>query len=112
MREVLERTPAVPWFEVHSENYFADGGPSIGSLLRIRADYPVALHGVGLSLGSTDALDEDHLRKLGRLVDRVEPAVVKLNDEAQEFRWVTPAEALNMAINAPTRRLLEAVAHR
>lgn len=42
----------------------------------------------------------------------VEPAIVELNEEAQEFRWVTPAEALNMAINAPTRRLLEAVAHR
>ena len=74
--EVLERKPAVPWFEVHSENYFADGGPAIGSLLRIRNDYPVALHGVGLSLGSTDALDKDHLRKLARLADRVEPAVV------------------------------------
>ncbi len=76
VREVLERKPAVPWFEVHSENYFADGGPALDSLLRVRSDYPVALHGVGLSLGSTDALDKEHLRKLARLARRVEPAVV------------------------------------
>ena len=76
MREVLDRRPAVPWFEVHSENYFADGGPALATLERIRAGYPVALHGVGLSLGSTDALDREHLRKLKRLADRIDPALV------------------------------------
>ncbi len=76
VREVLERRPTVPWFEVHSENYFADGGPVLATLERIRRDYPVALHGVGLSLGSTDPLDLAHLAKLERLADRVEPAAV------------------------------------
>jgi uncharacterized protein (UPF0276 family) len=66
----------VPWFEVHSENYFADGGPALASLDGVRATYPVSLHGVGLSLGSTDALDRDHLAKLRRLVKRIEPAAV------------------------------------
>jgi uncharacterized protein (UPF0276 family) len=73
---VLAERPPVPWFEVHSENYFADGGPALAALDRIRADYPVSLHGVGLSLGSTDPLDTGHLAKLARLVDRVEPARV------------------------------------
>ncbi len=73
---VLAMRPSVPWFEVHSENYFADGGPTLAALDRIRADYPVSLHGVGLSLGSTDPLDTAHLAKLLRLVDRVEPAQV------------------------------------
>ena len=73
---VLTSRPSVSWFEVHSENYFADGGPALGALDRIRADYPVSLHGVGLSLGSTDALDTAHLAKLARLVDRIEPAQV------------------------------------
>jgi uncharacterized protein (UPF0276 family) len=73
---VLAERPPVPWFEVHSENYFADGGPALAALDRIRADYPVSLHGVGLSLGSTDPLDTGHLVKLARLVDRVEPARV------------------------------------
>jgi uncharacterized protein (UPF0276 family) len=61
---------------VHSENYFADGGSALRALMRIRADYPIALHGVGLSLGSTDPLDFDHLAKLRRLAQRVEPALV------------------------------------
>ena len=49
--------PALSFLEVHSENYFADGGPSLAWLERFRADYPVSLHGVGLSLGSADPLD-------------------------------------------------------
>jgi len=71
---VLAERPPVPWFEVHSENYFADGGPAMAALDRIRADYPISLHGVGLSLGSTDPLDTGHLAKLARLANRVEPA--------------------------------------
>jgi uncharacterized protein (UPF0276 family) len=74
--EVLERRPAVPWFEIHSENYFADGGPALAALARIRADYPIAMHGVGLSLGSTDPLDREHLRKLARLAGRIDPAAI------------------------------------
>ncbi len=76
VRHVLETRPAVPWFEVHSENYFVDGGPALAALLRVRADYPIALHGVGLSLGSADPLDRTHLAKLQRLAQRIEPAVV------------------------------------
>jgi len=73
---VLAARPRVAWFEVHSENYFADGGTALRALDRIRADYPIALHGVGLSLGSTDALDVGHLEKLRRLAQRIEPALV------------------------------------
>jgi uncharacterized protein (UPF0276 family) len=76
VREVLDCKPAIAWLEVHSENYFADGGPALSALARIRADYPVAIHGVGLSLGSTDPLDREHLRKTARLAQRIEPAVV------------------------------------
>lgn len=76
VREVLASRPAMAWFEVHSENYFADGGPALAALDRIRGDYPVSLHGVGMSLGSTDPLDHDHVAKLKRLIARVEPALV------------------------------------
>ena len=76
VREVLDRKPAVAWFEIHSENYFADGGPALAALSRIRSEHAVAMHGVGLSLGSTDPLDREHLRKLVRLARRIEPAVV------------------------------------
>ena len=73
---VLAARPPISWFEVHSENYFADGGPALAALDRIRTDYPISLHGVGLSLGTTDALDTAHLAKLSRLVDRIQPARV------------------------------------
>jgi uncharacterized protein (UPF0276 family) len=75
-REVFERVPALGFLEVHSENFFLDGGASMHALERARAAYPISLHGVGLSLGSADALAQQHLAKLNRLVDRVEPALV------------------------------------
>ena len=73
---VLAARPDVRWFEVHSENYYVDGGPALTALARIRADYPLSLHGVGMSLGSADPLDRAHLAKLRRLIDRIEPALV------------------------------------
>lgn len=76
MRELLETHPDVGWLEVHSENFFGDGGAPIQYLLRAREDYPVSLHGVGLSLGSSDALDTTHLSRLARLIDTVEPALI------------------------------------
>ena len=76
VREVLATRPPVAWFEVHSENYYADGGPALAALDRIRADYPLSLHGVGLSLGSADPLDRAHVAKLRRLIARAEPALV------------------------------------
>jgi uncharacterized protein (UPF0276 family) len=74
-RAVLERRPAMAWFEVHAENY-AHGGLPLQQLERIRADHPVALHAVGLSLGGTDPLDRDHLARLKALADRIEPGLV------------------------------------
>ncbi len=73
--EVLERRPRVGWLEVHSENYFGGGRP-LDTLERIRAHYPISLHGVGLSLGSTDPLDPVHLGKLKALAQRLEPGFV------------------------------------
>ncbi len=75
-RAVLETRPPVGWFEVHSENYFGGGGRPLYFLERIRADYPLSLHGVGLSLGSTDPLNLAHLRRLKDLVARFEPTFV------------------------------------
>jgi uncharacterized protein (UPF0276 family) len=76
MAELLDGRPAVPWLEVHSENYFAAGGAAHELLTRIRAAYPLSFHGVGLSLGSADPLDRAHLRRLAELVRRYEPSLV------------------------------------
>ena len=73
--EILATRPRVGFLEVHAENYMG-GGPALRALERIRADYPVALHGVGLSLGGADDLDLRHLERLRRLVDRLEPVLV------------------------------------
>ena len=75
-REVFERLPELAFLEVHSENFFLAGGASMHALERARAAYPISLHGVGLSLGSADRLADEHLAKLQRLVERVEPALV------------------------------------
>jgi uncharacterized protein (UPF0276 family) len=72
---VMATRPAVPWFEVHAENYMG-GGAALRALEAVRQDYPIAVHGVGLSLGSADGLDERHLARLAALVERIEPVLV------------------------------------
>ena len=74
-RAVLDERPAVAWFEVHTENYMG-GGPATRYLDAIRCDYPVSLHGVGLSLGSADRLDLHHLARVCDVVARVQPGLV------------------------------------
>ena len=74
--EFLGARPAAGWIEVHSENYFGAGGRDRHALERLRHDYPVGLHGVGLGLGSADGYREEHARKLRALASWVEPAFV------------------------------------
>ncbi|PAK15987.1 MNIO family bufferin maturase [Burkholderia ubonensis] len=74
-RIVLDQRPAVAWFEVHTENYM-EGGAALQYLDAIRRDYPLSLHGVGLSLGSADGLDARHLARVRAAVRRFEPALV------------------------------------
>ncbi len=75
-RSFLDGRPPIGWLEVHSENYFGAGGYDMHVLEHVRREYPLSLHGVGLSLGSADGLREQHLAKLQRLVERVDPTLV------------------------------------
>jgi uncharacterized protein len=75
LAEVLATRPALPWLEVHPENYLG-GGPAARALLAIRRDYPIALHAVGLSVGSADGVDRRHLERIRALAGRVEPAAI------------------------------------
>jgi uncharacterized protein (UPF0276 family) len=70
---VREPQPGVDWLEVISENYLVPGGKPLAMLDSIRANYPMAMHGVSLSIGSTDGLDLDYLRALKALAARIEP---------------------------------------
>ncbi|MCG5071928.1 DUF692 domain-containing protein [Paraburkholderia tagetis] len=74
-RAVLDERPALAWFEVHTENYMG-GGPATQYLDAIRRDYPVSLHGVGLSLGSAEGLDTMHLARVCEVAARVQPGLV------------------------------------
>ncbi len=74
-QEVLESRPAAAWFEVHTENYMG-GGTSPQILDAIRHDYPISLHGTGLSLGSADGLDLAHLARVESVVERIDPGLV------------------------------------
>jgi len=71
--DFLASPQPVDWLELISENYMVPGGKPLAMLDAIRADYPVALHGVSLSIGSTDPLDREYLARLKQLARRVEP---------------------------------------
>jgi len=71
----VETRPDIAWLEVHTENYMGGGQP-IAYLEGIRTDYPISLHGVGLSLGSADGLDRAHLGRIRDVVERIEPVLV------------------------------------
>jgi uncharacterized protein (UPF0276 family) len=82
--QVLEERPPLAFVEVHSENFFGDGGAALAVLHQAREHYPVSLHGVGLSLGSAAGLDAWHLDRLACLVARIEPE--RVSDHASFAR--------------------------
>ncbi len=73
---ILRDWPRVDWFEAISENFMDSGGRPLAVLEQVRRRYPVALHGVSLSIGSADPLDARYLDRLAALVERIEPAIV------------------------------------
>jgi len=73
---ILETASPPAWLEAHTENYFHAGGPAARALERVRARYPLSLHGVGLGLGSADPIDRGHLELVRDAVQRYEPGLV------------------------------------
>ncbi|AWM90666.1 hypothetical protein DJ564_07435 [Pseudomonas sp. 31-12] len=73
LREVLGSQPDIGFFEVHAENYMVAGGPFHHYLGLIREQYPLSLHGVGLSIGAEGPLDIQHLQRLAELIERYQP---------------------------------------
>lgn len=103
--DILARKPRVDWFELLSENYLVDGGKPLHYLDRICDRYPVVLHGVSLSIGSTDPLDRDYLRSLKALARRVEPRWI-----SDHLCW-TGVDGTNLHDLMPLPLTEEAVAH-
>lgn len=82
--DILEDAGNVGFLEVHAENYMGEGGHPHRTLERMRQDFPISLHGVGMSIGGPDPLDPDHLARFKALVDRYEPALV-----SEHLAWAT-----------------------
>ena len=83
-REILDDKPDIGWFEVHAENYMGAGGPPHHFLGRIREQYPISIHGVGLSIGSQGPLDQRHLARLKVVCDLYEPGLF-----SEHLAWST-----------------------
>ena len=83
-RTILDSAPDIGFFEVHAENYMGAGGPPHRYLETIRANYPLSLHGVGLSIGAYQSLDREHLARLKALIDRYQPGLF-----SEHLAWST-----------------------
>lgn len=103
--DVLKTSPDVDWFEIISENYMIPGGQPLAILDRIRADYPMVMHGVSLSIGSTDPLDLDYLAALKTLAERVQPQWI-----SDHLCW-TGVDGLNLHDLLPLPYTEEAIEH-
>lgn len=73
---ILRERPDIAFFEIHAENYMGAGGPPHRYLTAIRDEYPLSVHGVGLSIGGPDAPDARHLERLRTVVQRYQPGLV------------------------------------
>lgn len=106
-RDVIDTQPEIGWFEVHPENYMGAGGPPHHYLTAIRRDYPLSLHGVGLSIGVDGPLDRDHLARLKTLAHRYEPGLM-----SEHLAWSTHDDVfLNDLLPVPyTKAVLARVA--
>ncbi len=71
-QEILDTKPKIGWLEIHPENYFGGGEP-LYFLEKIREHYPISFHAVGLSLGSVEPVDKDHIYQIKKLIDRFSP---------------------------------------
>lgn len=83
-RSILQQKPMLGFFEIHAENYMGSGGPPHRYLTAIRQDYPLSLHGVGLSIGGHRPLDRAHLQRLKALADRYQPGLF-----SEHLAWST-----------------------
>jgi len=106
-KTILDAKPDIGWFEVHPENYMGDGGSPHAYLSAIRQDYPLSLHGVGMSLGGVDPLDDDHLSRFSALIERYQPALV-----SEHLAWAThQGDFLNDLLPLPlTQEALDVMA--
>lgn len=111
--DFLRARPDVGWVEVHSENYFGAGGLDRHVLERVRADLPVSLHGVGLGLGSAEGFSHEHVARIKRLADWIEPALVSEHlcwcaGSERHYNDLLPLPYTEEALDLASNRVLRA----
>jgi uncharacterized protein (UPF0276 family) len=104
--EILQTSPNIPWLEVHTENYFAEGGETISFLEKISSRYPMSFHGVSLSLGSADGLSKEYLKKLKQVVDRFNPGLVSEHLSWTSYNGIYTHDLLPLPYNKESLDLL------
>lgn len=104
-REILDSDPAIDWLEILSENYMIPGGRPLHFLEQFRQRYPLVMHGVSLSIGSSDPLDRAYLSRLKQLADSIEPHWI-----SDHLCW-TGTERVNLHDLMPLPYTEEAIAH-
>jgi uncharacterized protein (UPF0276 family) len=102
---ILEERPKLDWFEIITENYLVPGGKPLYYLDRIREHYPMVMHGVSLSVGSSDPIDLSYLKQVKELIHRVEPAWV-----SDHICW-TGVDGMNMHDLLPLPYTEEVIKH-
>ncbi|MGY8814311.1 MAG: MNIO family bufferin maturase [Gammaproteobacteria bacterium] len=105
---ILETLPIVGWFEIHPENYMGKGGSPHKYLTEIRSHYHLSMHGVGLSLGSADGIDDTHLRALAELVKRYQPDQVSEHLSWSNFGGTFLNDLLPLPYNKESLHILSA----
>ncbi|CDZ77519.1 hypothetical protein BN59_01802 [Legionella massiliensis] len=103
--DVLQEKPDVDWFEIITENYLVPGGKPLYFLDKVRENYPIVMHGVSLSIGSTDPIDWDYLKQVKSLAERAEPIWI-----SDHLCW-TGVKGLNMHDLLPIPYTEEAIKH-
>jgi hypothetical protein len=103
--EILQTKPVIDWFEIITENYLIDGGKPLYYLDQIRKNYPLVMHGVSLSIGSTDPLDFHYLQKVKNLAARIEPLWI-----SDHLCW-TGVNQVNLHDLLPLPYTAEAITH-
>jgi len=104
--EILDTKPNIPWLEVHTENFFAEGGASINFLEKISKLYPLSFHGVSLSIGSADGLNQNYLKKLKSVIERFNPILVSEHLSWTSYNGIYTHDLLPIPYNKETLSLI------
>jgi len=107
---LLNHWPNIPWLEIVSDNYLSEGGPIFDHLHQLGAHYPIAMHSVGMSIGSTDSLKEDYFNRLKGLADWLGPQIISdhlcwISVDDQYFHELLPLPYTEEALEHVVKRI-------